>query len=496
MLKTKKGLAIAFLLPACGLLAYQQSCKTVSNKDVSTESGFKNPIETIKIKNQIHSFNDAQEQLIAAEKRGAKGCEKLDILWNKIVETQQSEKDMLPPEGKPKEIIAFGNGSALRFWRAFEGWGQDEGGSDIRPYELMTTNSIRLTHRYAVLAKFKFVVNAEAVKKLGYTGQYAQGNDCVLGRLSSAVPTSVKDRFTPAFAGKFFQDGNTATQSLIVQHDIGGQSSGTDYTVSPPRAKSIDNNFYTKYLSNRLSFEKGVYSGVGAFSRFFFASQWLAKNFLKLDYVFDPRELQANHLAQKSTDGSTVANPKGPRFVWFAAPNAKMKNEFGAMASEDLDFRKHFLALNGRIDDSKGLNIFNVYASDTWTYEPEKEATLIGQMVAVSDFAVSEAADVRLFYKHAIQFHKIAELEGKPNPYTQDFDFKDWTADTFTKNCRLGVNPAEVEPSSMNKLNGSFITTAALNPMTRRHGDNGSVCLNNVIEEKLEETLAPLLKDL
>lgn len=491
--KHTKSLFISLGLGSIGLAVALPSCRTSDNK--SKEAGLFKSKEEKQIEQDIKSWNDTQEALIEANKRSAKGCEKLDIMWRKIIETQQTEETMQAPNSHFPEVVAFGNGTARRFWRIFEGWSAGEGGSEIRPYEKHSRKYVRLTHRYAALAKFKYVPNKEAVTKLGYTGQYAEGNNCVLGRMSSAVPTGVKDRFTPAVAAKFFTDGAAESQVLIVQHDIGGQSSGTDFTVNPPRAKVIDNNFYTKYLSNRLSFEKGVLSGVGAFSRFFYTAQYFSKNVLNLGYVFDPRELQANHLAERRPNGETVTNAKGPRFVWFAAPSPEWKAEFASMAGKDLDFRKHFLAMNRRIAESqdKPVAFWNVYGSDTWTYEPEKDATLIGQLQADSTVTVSEAADVRLFFKHSIQFRKMPEHENKPSPYTQDFPVAQWNDELFTSECRLGVKESDVFPKSKDDLDGTFIRDAALNPLTLRRAKDGGICLIDIIEDKLDATAGPQL---
>ncbi|RZA23868.1 MAG: hypothetical protein EOP10_11555, partial [Proteobacteria bacterium] len=349
MVRIRKSVVGVVSVTAAVIAIGVASCKSAGKEESSDTSGLFDSKEEKLIAEQIKSFNDTQQDLINANTRNASGCEKLDILWKKIEDTQQTEAKMMAPKGKLKEVLAFGTGSALRFWRIFEGWGQNEGGSELRPYEKNSTDFVRLTHRYGTLAKMRFVVDKAAVQKLGYTGQYAQGNDCVLGRLSSAVPTSVVDRFTPAVAAKFFTGGSNESQVLIVQHDIGGQSSGTDFTVNPPREKTPDNNFYTHYLSNRLSFEKGVYSGVGAFSRFFYTAQYFSKNVLNLPFIFDPRELQASHLAERNVDGTKVAAPKGPRFVWYTAPSDNVKANFADMAAKDRDFRKHFMSLNGNI---------------------------------------------------------------------------------------------------------------------------------------------------
>ena len=419
----------------------------------------------------------------------------MNLLWDNIVDTQQDVNNLVPPKTPFKDVLTFGNGSAHRFWRIFKGWKASEGGSEIRPHETDTRDYVRLTHRFGIFAKMKYVVNKENVTRLGYTGHYAEGNNCVLARLSSAVPTSVEDRFTPAIAAKFFAGKGHESQVLIAQHDIGGQSSGFDHTVNPPKAKSIDNNFYSKYLSNILSFEKGVLSGVGAFSRFFYTAQYYSRNILKLDYVFDPRELQASHLAQVNEKGDTISSPKGPRFIWVVPPSEGFKNKFGDMAKNDSDFRKHFMSLNKNNSNpggAAGTEVFKIYGSDVWTYEPEKDAVHIGSLVADSDFVASEAADVRVFFKHAIQFHPIPEAEGKPNPYSRDYSYNEWNEQLFTDDCALGARASEIEPSEKDELNGSFLKDAIVfNP---RIGKNGEWCFGKIMTDKIKAELGPKLE--
>lgn len=490
--KFTKPLLLTISVSSIGLAVF--ACKSSPNE--SSEAGLFDSKKK-KIAEQVKSFNDTQKALIDANKRSASGCEKLDILWKKIEETQQSEAEMVEPKSKIKEVLAFGNGAAPRFWRIFEGWTEAEGGSEIRPYEENSTKFVRLTHRFSSLVKFKYVPNQEAVSKLGYTGQFAEGNNCVLGRLSSAVPTTVANRFTPALAAKFFTDGPAESQVLIAQHDIGGQSSGTDYTVNPPRPKTINNNFFLHYHSNRLSFEKGVPSGTGAFSRFFYTAQWFSQNVFKLGYTLDPRELQADHLAKLNPNGKPVSGAKGPRFIWIGAASPELKAQVGEMAKTEADFRKHFMSYNKTINNGANpMPVFNVYGSDTWTYEPEKDANLIGQFVATSNFLASEAADVRLFFKHSIQFRKIPEAEGKPTPYTQDYPFAEWNEKTFTGECRVGVREAEIVPKDRQDLDGTFIRDALINPKTVRKDANGKLCIIGIIEDKLEETAGPSLSRL
>lgn len=483
----------AYFVGGIVLIGHIDGCKNTDEPDDAETLSISQDLRR-GIDDQIKSFSDTQKALIEANKRGDSACAKFDIMWRQVLKTRQSEAEMVPPEAIFKDVVTFGNGSANRFWRIFEGWSDAEGGSEIRPHETSTRNYIRLTHRYSVMSKLRYVVEKDAVKKLGYTGHYADGNDCVLGRFSSAVPTNVEERFTPAFSAKFFVGGSSESQVLIAQHDIGGQSSGTDYTVDPPVAKTIDNNYYKHILSNRLSFEKGVYSGVAAFSRFLYSTQYFANKLFGIKYAVDPRELQANHLAEKSPSGVIIQKDqaKGPRFVWLVAPSPELRSRFAAMAASDRDFRKHFLSLNKEMN-SGPVTVFKVYGSDTWTYNPEKDATLIGKLVTDSEFVVSEAADVRLFFKHSIQFVRIPEDEGKVSPYTQDFPYKEWGDELFTSNCRLGVLEQEIIPTSPDDLDGSFLEGAIVNSKTRRYNKDGSYCFKDFVKGRLEDALTPYL---
>ncbi|MFW7381230.1 MAG: hypothetical protein ACOH5I_20610 [Oligoflexus sp.] len=469
---------------------------------------------------QVKSFTDLARDLHQMNlSEDSDACAKLDMVWNSIEASSQQEHALYPPNSDFKDVVTFGNGSALRFWKIFSGWtkydwagknarDEDHFGSEIRPYrEGHLRDTVRLTHRFGVNVKLSYVP-LEGAHDLGLTGQYATRNDCVLGRLSSAVPTSVKDRFTPALATKFFVDGASESQVLIAQHDIGGQSWEKDENGET----IINNNFYAKYLSNRLSFEKGVVSGVGAFSRFFYTAQYFSRHILGLDYIFDPRELQANHLAEMDVTGRKVVDPKGPRFIWLVPPSPEVKAAFQEKAAKDLDFRRHFLDLNDQLAYGQSP-LFLVYGADTWTYEPEKEATLIGKFVVNSNFVVSEAADIRLYFKHAIQFHKIPEEVGEVNPYTKDYPFAQWTDELFTSDCNLGVKEKEVWPKDLVKyfgkedkyseidfengsLDGTFLRDATVNPKSVRFSRNYEWCLAKFIGNKVRDPLEQFFKKL
>lgn len=471
-----------------------------------------------KLAAEVENFTDVARRLNDLNKAtDSRACDKLDLVWDAITASAQDPNALYAPNAEFNDVLTFGNGSALRFWRIFSGWSaKDWGGasaaeaenlgSEIRPYRQgHLRDTVRLTHRFGVNVKLSYVP-LEGAAALGLTGQYATRNDCVLGRLSSAVPTSVEERFTPAISTKFFVDGAHESQVLIAQHDIGGQSWRKDALGKP----IIDNNFYSKYLSNRLSFEKGALSGVGAFSRFFYTAQYFSRNVLGLNFIFDPRELSANHLANLDVHGQTSVAPKGPRFIWTVAPTPELRGSFAEQAKNDLDFRRHFLGLNGQLTLGESP-IFLVYGSDTWTYDPEKDATLIGKFVVNSDFVVSEAADIRLFFRHAIQYHQIPEAVGAENPYTQDYPMAQWGDALFTSDCALGVKEKDVWPwdlspyygkadqhpgvdYSQGSLDGSFLYNAISNPAEVRLSKNYEWCFGKVMAKRLglEEALKRL----
>ncbi|MBM4252815.1 MAG: hypothetical protein FJ146_12655 [Deltaproteobacteria bacterium] len=488
------------LVIALGLsLMAGNSCRSANNKGAEVRA---NAVEAgSDLKAQVASFDAIRARINDLNRaESSKAADKLATLWDHIVATKQDD-DRVTPAAAGAAVFVFGNGSAERFWRIFTGWSTFDGGSEVRPSEKVPDilkSYIRLTHRYGVFAKLKYVPT-DAAKKL-YTGQFAEGNDHVLGRFSSAVPPSVADRFTPAVAAKFFLDGRNESQVLITQHDVGGQSVGKD---------RIYNNFFEKPLSNRLSFENNVESGVGAFSRFLYTAIYFSKK-LKLPYEFDPRELQADHLAEFTPDGREVANPRGPRFVWTVAGSAAIKAHFHTLDKPKADYRQAFLSLNKSVEGVEGsgkteggIVVMRLYGSDTWTYNPEANATLLGEFVTSSPVVASDAADQRLFFRHAISFfhptgvdqseerrfevraergHSIADNADR---YSQDYPFDRWSSNAardelFTSHCRLGVKEDEIRPfPTSSSLQGTFIAKA----IATRKSPDGKYCAPDVFRK-------------
>ena len=65
------------------------------------------------------------------------------------------------------------------------GANDDTPSSEVRPNNDSDNKFVRQTHRYSAVAKMNFIVDAKAVADLGYTGQYATGNDAIIARVSA-----------------------------------------------------------------------------------------------------------------------------------------------------------------------------------------------------------------------------------------------------------------------------------------------------------------------
>ena len=467
------------------------SCKTISQVGVGEDSR----LQASEVnQDAMDAYNKLSTDLSSADT----ACNKLDTMWKVIADPDY--QDFVDPVSNFGDVLQFGNGDAHRFWKIFEGWNADdwEGtgtGSEVRPYiKAKLKQTLRLTHRFGVYALLEY----ESVGSHPYTGMF-KGNPCVLGRLSSAVPTTITERFTPALSAKFFVNGAEESQVLIAQHDIGGQNSGQNPDGSPRafEMKDIDNNFYKKPLSNRLSFENLVPNGFGAFSRFLWATQLIVGD------EFDPRELSARHLAKfkhVETGSAAVSRPKGPRFIWLLPPSQEVKQNFHNMANETnngvkrLDFREHFMSYNS---GDQLPYLFNVYASDTWSYEPQKSATLIGRFkVRKQDnyptFVTSDAADIRLYFKHTFGDAKMTDANVNAT-FSKDFPatetktaangakYKTWDEEMFVKNCALGARKEEVK-------NGSFLKSAILT--NARYSDKDEHCAYKILGPKFSDKIS------
>ena len=115
---------------------------------------------------EIASFTEVARRLEALNQSEiSTACEKLDLLWSQIEATSQTPDSLFAPTGSFKDVVTFGNGSALRYGKIFSGWTLEEGagknaapdehlGNEIRPYRKgHIRDTVRLTHRYGVNVK-------------------------------------------------------------------------------------------------------------------------------------------------------------------------------------------------------------------------------------------------------------------------------------------------------------------------------------------------------
>jgi hypothetical protein len=366
------------------------------------------PDQLAKTQENIKKIDDIAKAQVLRE---GSACQKLDALWSVIYATQESGDNLVPFQ--KDQIKAFLAATTKRLWRSFVG------DSDITPED-----HLRLTHRHGVLVQARLVIEPGFQKT--YTG-LLQGSDCVLGRFSSAVsPGTTSNRFTPAFAAKFFVDGKQLSRNLIAQHSVAGQGS--------------DMNYYKYPLSNKLKFIDNQPAGIAGFSRFFNTIQDYLKDKTGLEMV-DLRELSVEHLATIKLNGKKVNNPKSPRFIFLVPPEGR------AFSSEQHDYRQDFLALNANIPADKdgrvqkGVRLFDVYVAEKFTDDPKVEAKRIGYFESKSHIIASDTADLRVSFQHSI---KPREVQDYPDEYPKS-TFND---ESFTASCAtFGAALADMEPN-------------------------------------------------
>jgi hypothetical protein len=289
--------------------------------------------------------------------------------------------------------------------------------------DIMPSGHGQMTHRYGVFAQARLVIDPEF--RNSYTGLMKR-SDCVLVRLSS-IPSPAGNTFGSAFAGKFFVDGKQISQNLIAQHSFLGQGSNMNYYEHP--------------LSNKLKFVENLPESIAPFSRFFntIQDQIKAKTNLK---IVAPRELSVQQLARVTVDGETVKNPKAPRFIFLVAPEGR------SFSSEQHDFRQDFLALNagvaadanGRVK-KKGVRLFDVYASETFTDNPKVDAKRIGYFESKSQIIASDVADLRISFRHSITPREAEDYAG-------EYPVSTFNDESFISKCAtLGASLADMQPN-------------------------------------------------
>ena len=224
-------------------------------------------------------------------------CEKAEMMWNgKIVPSIYGELPALTAPGL-RDLLDL---ASTRFTiRSLTNDGDE-----------LDAGRRKSVHARGAVAHFRFDAVATAA---GYTGIYADGSGCVIGRLSMATKPT-KTNSVPALALKFFVSGKNSV-NLHVMNSVDGQQS---------------HNFFELPFSNIIPPPDSLVKSL------------LQTLFRKAAVAFgakdsNPAHLTVEHLAGIRTNGSAVPVPKSPyRLIFKPTPAALnlMKD-----ATVDTDFR-------------------------------------------------------------------------------------------------------------------------------------------------------------
>lgn len=295
-----------------------------------------------------------------------KACEKQDVLWSKIQETEYKELPETRKFGLP-QIVAMGKQEVAIKGKNYsdfapEGW---------RKY----------LHGRASVAKVKIVPTAGNK----YTGIF-QGTDCGILRISLTYrPTNVEeDSFTiggprpvaPGLALKVLRDGTFSTNiSALVSLDGQGQ----------------EYNFFANPMSNIVPVGKDM------------GQKMVHKIFLSASKY--PEELGAQEMAEVDTQGVKAANVVAPRQLFFvpgenlsfSSRHHEVREDFAKIKAGTLIYK-----IMAAPDEYKNLNYMNEYTPEK-AKEILKKSVHIADIVTTSDFVASAFGDDGIFFRHQLR---------------------------------------------------------------------------------------------
>jgi hypothetical protein len=283
------------------------------------------------------------------------GCEKQDVLWDRIQSSIYKELPDYKKLGLPQlmgmGVQALKLKGSLHLDFAPDGWK-------------------KYLHRRAGVAKVK--ISPVSSK---YTGVF-EGADCALLRLSLTYKTAGSKPVAPGLALKVLRD-QTSSANVSALVSLDGQ--GKDF------------NFFKNPMSNIVPTGKDIGQKLvhGMFSR---TSKY-------------PEELVLQHMAQINSHGKKSLSPNSPRQLFFV-PGKSVKS----FSSKEHDVREDFLSI------PEGTVIFHIYAlSDKYkifdysNYTPEmvskflSESEHIADIISASEFAASEFGDDGIFFRHQLR---------------------------------------------------------------------------------------------
>jgi hypothetical protein len=281
---------------------------------------------------------------------GWKAAEKLDWLWNELIEpheytpvtrpdlTMASPATMLRVAGR-REVLA----------RTLD-----------RTDDLMEPDRPKIIHAQGSVALVRFETEADS-PFTGVLGPPPAGEACGIMRISLAVPASGRAAFTPGFGLKLPVDGRRSLDILAMNHTVG---------------QGRDVNIFANTFTHDLCHEhKELRPPQKLLQRFF---RRVSR---------EPRRLIVDDFAATTRSGDTVAEPVRPERLVFR-PGRDVRRQFRRRKVED--FRESL----ARVDDGSILYEVESVSGD----EPPR---LIGRIVLKSAFVASAGGD-RLFFRHPV----------------------------------------------------------------------------------------------
>lgn len=286
------------------------------------------------------------------------GCEKQNILWDKITETTYTDLPefrnfgAMQLMGMARQEVALKGRNVSDF--APEGWK-------------------KFLHGRGSIAKVKIV----PTKNNNYTGIF-QGAECALLRLSITFKPTIARGVAPGLALKVLRD-RTYSANVSALVSLAGQ--GKEY------------NLFKNPMSNIVP--------IGTE----FGQKMVHKIFLSASQY--PEELKSEDMAKIDTHGVTVAAAVTPRQLFFV-PNPDLK-----FSSEPHDVRTDFSTI------PSGTLIYQIYAVndkyknfDYSNYAPDNVTTLladsehVADIVSTSGFKASAFGDDGIFFRHELRTSK------------------------------------------------------------------------------------------
>ena len=284
-------------------------------------------------------------------------CQKADAMWNDKILSSRYEQ--LPALTSPGifDLLTLVTGS-------FSAKALTTQGDELEP------GRRKLIHAFGAEARLRLVISPGAAG--GYSGIFASGAPCVIGRFSLAGKPSA-DSSIPGLALKIFIDGDQPSLNLHLMHSVDDQAG---------------HNYFARTFSNILppanALAKRVLSA--GFERS--AVQFGAKD-------SNPGRLTLEHLATAQADGRRITSPNTPHQLLFQ-PTAQARALMQGAGARD-DFR---LKLAGLPVGQAVYDIYMLAAGDA-----TDNAIPLGQLVLAAPVVSSRYGDERLYFQHNMARH-------------------------------------------------------------------------------------------